>query len=218
MLAQDAGPQDWIKIPWHFKVDPPEYKSFMDLGFGDIFELDMDRVIPQHRLWDQVGANPSDFFNFGLNRHSWLEYCARIRLYRKTYHLDRAIRIVDTGREQTKASRPGSCTSPALAAWRSSSVNPAVPPGPAPGARVRCGGPRVAAHGAGAGGHRQRPVRAAAGAPTAADGQRRPRRHPRPGGRLPGGAPAFVSGSPPSHLVAGVSRRARMWRNASIHC
>lgn len=105
---QEAGEGDWIKIPYHFKVDPPEYNSFLDLGFGDIFDLDLDRVVPQHRFWDMPGADPSSFFNFGMNKQTWLEYCAKIQRFRRTFALNKQLRIMDSSNAQLQVGGAGS--------------------------------------------------------------------------------------------------------------
>ena len=105
---QDAtGPDDWIKIPYHYKVDPPEYNSFMDLGFGDVFDLDIDRVVPQHRTWDAIdGSQASSFFNYGMNKRTWKEYCAKIQVFRKTFTLRQPIVVVDSGGLHTRDQPP----------------------------------------------------------------------------------------------------------------
>ena len=95
-FPQDAGPDDWIKIPGHTKVDPPEWNSFMALGFGDIYDIDLDRVLPQQRQWDFPGAVRGDFFNFGLNKAGWQAYCETIQQFRRTYGIETSILPLDT--------------------------------------------------------------------------------------------------------------------------
>jgi 15-cis-phytoene desaturase len=38
-----AGPDKPIKLPKQNRVSPEEYKEFLSLGHGDIFDLDLDR-------------------------------------------------------------------------------------------------------------------------------------------------------------------------------
>ena len=44
-LPSQAGPQDLIRLPGQTRVSPEEYKEFLQLGHGDIFELDPDRSV-----------------------------------------------------------------------------------------------------------------------------------------------------------------------------
>lgn len=38
-----AGPQQPIKLPRQHNVDKEEYKEFLNLGHGEIFNLELDR-------------------------------------------------------------------------------------------------------------------------------------------------------------------------------
>lgn len=40
-----AGPQQPIKLPRQHNVDKEEYKEFLNLGHGEIFNLDLDRWV-----------------------------------------------------------------------------------------------------------------------------------------------------------------------------
>ena len=44
-FPKEAGPQDAIKLPGQTRVDPEEYREFLDLGHGGIFHLDIDRYL-----------------------------------------------------------------------------------------------------------------------------------------------------------------------------
>ena len=50
-LPSQAGPQDLIRLPGQTRVSPEEYKEFLQLGHGDIFELNPDRSVS----WDCRG-------------------------------------------------------------------------------------------------------------------------------------------------------------------
>jgi Fip1 motif len=66
-----------------------EYKEFLALGHGDIFEMEvakamvMDRFgTPQQPPWMLPGADLSDFFNYGMDVDMWRFYCAAIVAYK----------------------------------------------------------------------------------------------------------------------------------------
>ena len=42
MLPSEAGPGQRIRLPGQTKVTTDEYKEFLGLGHGDIFDLDPD--------------------------------------------------------------------------------------------------------------------------------------------------------------------------------
>lgn len=46
-----AGPKDWIKLPGQRGVPADEYQEFLDLGIGEIFDMDIDRVLDRDRKW-----------------------------------------------------------------------------------------------------------------------------------------------------------------------
>lgn len=42
-LPSLAKPNQWIRLPGQTRVAESEYKEFLGLGHGDIFDLDIDR-------------------------------------------------------------------------------------------------------------------------------------------------------------------------------
>ena len=40
--SQTTGPEQRIRLPGQTRVTPDEYKEFLSLGHGDIFNLDLD--------------------------------------------------------------------------------------------------------------------------------------------------------------------------------
>lgn len=47
--------------------------------------------------WRTPGADPGDFFNYGMRERSWKEYCAKVKQYQLEYTLQRRIQVY--GRE-----------------------------------------------------------------------------------------------------------------------
>ncbi len=45
MLPSEAGPGQRIRLPGQTKVTTEEYKEFLGLGHGDIFDLDPDMCV-----------------------------------------------------------------------------------------------------------------------------------------------------------------------------
>ena len=43
MLPSQAGDSQLIRLPGQTRVSPEEYKEFLGLGHGDVFDLDPDR-------------------------------------------------------------------------------------------------------------------------------------------------------------------------------
>jgi len=80
-----AAPGQWLKLPKQTRVTPEEYREFLSLGHGEIFTLDLDRVIDAP--WRAPNANPSDYFNYGMNERGWREYCRKVEQYRAEYSL-----------------------------------------------------------------------------------------------------------------------------------
>ena len=70
----------WLKLPKQTRVTPDEYREFLSLGHGEIFTLDLDRVLDAP--WRAPNANPSDFFNYGMNERGWRHYCRNVEQYR----------------------------------------------------------------------------------------------------------------------------------------
>lgn len=46
MLPSQAGDSQLIRLPGQTRVSPEEYKEFLGLGHGDVFDLDPDRFCP----------------------------------------------------------------------------------------------------------------------------------------------------------------------------
>jgi len=66
-----------------------EYKEFLALGHGDIFDLDITRCVavgPREDIrpapWTLPGSDLSDYFNYNLDPESWRYYCAIIDAFR----------------------------------------------------------------------------------------------------------------------------------------
>jgi hypothetical protein len=66
-----------------------EYKEFLALGHGDIFELEILKAVSVDRFgnaqqppWMVPGADLSDFFNYDMDMESWRYYCAAIIAYK----------------------------------------------------------------------------------------------------------------------------------------
>ncbi|EFJ41031.1 hypothetical protein VOLCADRAFT_107867 [Volvox carteri f. nagariensis] len=72
-----------------------EYRAFLSLGHGEIYELDLDRIIPHEASWRNPSANPADYFNYDMNETSWRQYCARVRTFRDTFTLRNKITALD---------------------------------------------------------------------------------------------------------------------------
>ena len=45
--------------------------------------------------WHQPGADPADFFNYGLNPRTWKEYCTAVKKYQAEYTMQRQIEVYD---------------------------------------------------------------------------------------------------------------------------
>ena len=43
VLPSQAGPDQLVRLPGQTRVSPEEYKEFLGLGHGDVFDLDPDR-------------------------------------------------------------------------------------------------------------------------------------------------------------------------------
>merc|ERR1719281_2195423 len=72
-----------IRLPGQTRVAPEEYREFLALGHGGIFDLDLDRLDPASAVWRQGDAVVGDFFNYDLDEAGWREYCARVKDYRE---------------------------------------------------------------------------------------------------------------------------------------
>ncbi|KAK9789200.1 hypothetical protein WJX73_005584 [Symbiochloris irregularis] len=88
-LPQQAQPGQLIKLPGQSRVAPDEYREFLILGHGGVFDLDIDNVVDAP--WNVPGSDPRDFFNYGLNMSTWRQYCQRVRQYRTESSLQKKI-------------------------------------------------------------------------------------------------------------------------------
>ena len=82
-LPLQAKPGQLIRLPGQTRVAPEEYREFLALGHGGIFDLDLDRLDPASAVWRQGDAVVGDFFNYDLDEAGWREYCARVKDYRE---------------------------------------------------------------------------------------------------------------------------------------
>lgn len=73
-------------------IPPEEYKEFLHLGHGGIFDLDLNNVdmLP----WRVRGVEQDAYFNYGFNERNWREYTTEIRRARIDAHLKNQIEIV----------------------------------------------------------------------------------------------------------------------------
>ena len=65
-------------------IPPDEYKEFLSLGHGGVFDLDLDNV--DVAPWRLPGADIGAYFNFGLNEHQWREYASEVRHSGSSHH------------------------------------------------------------------------------------------------------------------------------------
>jgi len=77
-----AGPGEQIKLPRQRQVDKDEYKEFLRLGLGGIFDLDLSLVIEKDKKWLDPMSDNTDFFNYGHSLESWQIFCQRVKSYR----------------------------------------------------------------------------------------------------------------------------------------
>ena len=73
-------------------IPPEEYKEFLQLGHGGIFDVDLDNI--DVAPWRKPGADVSAFFNFGLNEHTWRQYASDVRHARLELALQEKIQTV----------------------------------------------------------------------------------------------------------------------------
>lgn len=91
-------PSQWhpglpMKLPGQTRVSPEEYKEFLNLGHGDIFDVDLDAVI--EAPWKLPGIDPGDFFNYGMNEKTYREYQSRIKQFRLEFTMKSQIQTMD---------------------------------------------------------------------------------------------------------------------------
>eukprot|EP00210_Caulerpa_lentillifera_P004080 g3893.t1 len=89
-----AAPDQALKLPGQTRVTPDEYKEFLGLGHGEIFNLDLDRVVDPP--WRLPGAEPSDFFNYGMDEILWKEYCKKIESHRQEFSMKKKIQTYES--------------------------------------------------------------------------------------------------------------------------
>ena len=56
------------------------YKEFLSLGHGELFEVDLERVV--EAPWRDRQAKRTDYFNFDLDEMGWRHYCDQVKKYR----------------------------------------------------------------------------------------------------------------------------------------
>jgi hypothetical protein len=94
-------PSQWqpglpLKLPGQTRVSPEEYKEFLNLGHGDIFDVDLDSVIDAP--WRFPGIDPGDFFNYGMNETKWKEYQEGVKSFRLEYTMKGQIQTLEQAR------------------------------------------------------------------------------------------------------------------------
>merc|ERR1712227_146259 len=92
-----AGSNDWVKLPRQRQVDPEEYKEFLKLGFGDIFNLNLDKVIDKNKNWLDPLSDSTDFFNYGHTLDTWKVFCRRVHFFRTELLHSFPIKIFEKG-------------------------------------------------------------------------------------------------------------------------
>jgi hypothetical protein len=45
--------------------------------------------------WNIPGADPADFFNYGLNQRSWKEYCSKVKKFQLEFTMQKKIEVYD---------------------------------------------------------------------------------------------------------------------------
>jgi len=45
--------------------------------------------------WNIPGADPLDFFNYGLSQRSWKEYCAKVKKFQLEFSMQKKIEVYD---------------------------------------------------------------------------------------------------------------------------
>jgi hypothetical protein len=70
-------------------IPPEEYKEFLQLGHGGVFDLDLDCI--DVAPWRQPNVDQSAYFNYGLDERRWRKYVKGIRKARMEQHLNNKI-------------------------------------------------------------------------------------------------------------------------------
>ena len=79
-------------------IPPEEYKEFLALGHGGIFDVDLDHI--DCAPWRQPGSEPSDYFNYGMNETSWRAYAQQVRHVRMEASHRSRIATFDSAQQQ----------------------------------------------------------------------------------------------------------------------
>ena len=80
-------------------IPPDEYKEFLQLGHGGVFDLDLDNI--DVAPWRRRGAELNSYFNYGFTERSWRLYIKEIRRARMELHLRNSIEIGFTENNST---------------------------------------------------------------------------------------------------------------------
>jgi len=70
-------------------IPPDEYKEFLQLGHGGIFDVDLDNI--DVAPWRKRGIDADAYFNYGFNERTWRRYINEIRRARMELHLRHTI-------------------------------------------------------------------------------------------------------------------------------
>jgi hypothetical protein len=70
-------------------IPPNEYKEFLQLGHGGIFDLNLDSI--DVWPWRERGCDLEAYFNYGFNERTWRKYTTEIRKARLDMHLKNQI-------------------------------------------------------------------------------------------------------------------------------
>jgi len=85
-------------------IPPDEYKEFLQLGHGGIFDLDLDNI--DVAPWRRRGADSDAYFNYGFTERTWRSYINEIRRSRMELHLRNNIEIGFTENTSNDADLP----------------------------------------------------------------------------------------------------------------
>lgn len=102
-----------IKLPGQTRVAPDEYKEFLFLGHGAIFDIDIEKI--DEKPWLNPGVNYAEYFNYDLTPYSWQDYAEQVRQYKTELSMKGRIKTFES-RDNAGANRGGSDLPPELAA------------------------------------------------------------------------------------------------------
>lgn len=85
-------------------IPPDEYKEFLQLGHGGIFDLDLDNI--DVAPWRKRGADLDAFFNYGFTERTWRAYINDVRRTRVELHLHHDIETTVTDTNQLDVDLP----------------------------------------------------------------------------------------------------------------